>query len=198
MTPRTGRPLRCGAHAASAERAPAPAADCPSASSADRTAQPHALLQRAQAGDHRAMNDLMLHILPFVRRVCRPIAHGHGPDAAQEALIAIYRGLRDLRDPAAFYGWVRAVAVREAVRTAKRAGRTPTGTLPEIEQACDPLAAVDITDALERLPERHRQILTLRALYGLSEQEAARVLAVPVGTVRSRLSRARRTFKDAW
>jgi RNA polymerase sigma factor (sigma-70 family) len=165
---------------------------------AECAGQQHSLLQRAQAGDHRAMNDLMLDILPFVRRVCRPIAHGHGPDAAQEAMIAIYRGLHGLRDPAAFYGWVRAVAVREAVRTARRAGKAPSGVLPEVEQGWDPLAAVDITDALDRLPERHRQVLTLRAMYGLSEQEAARVLAVPVGTVRSRLSRARRHFRDAW
>lgn len=157
-----------------------------------------ALLAQAQAGDRRAMNDLLLQILPFVRRVCAPIAQRHSSDAAQEAMIAIYRNIRDLREPTAFYGWVRAIAVREAIRTAKRLSKGTADKLPDAEQTWDPLVTVDISDVMDRLPERHRQVLTLRAMYGLSEEETATALAVPVGTIRSRLHRARRNFRDAW
>ncbi|MET9604177.1 sigma-70 family RNA polymerase sigma factor [Streptomyces sp. NPDC006512] len=156
------------------------------------------LLSRAQAGDRQAMNDLLLHITPFVRQVCSSIAQRHSSDAFQEAMIAIYRSIRDLREPAAFYGWVRAVASREAVRTSKRLSKGSTEGLAEAEHTADPLMRVHISDVMNRLPERHQQVLTLRALYGLSEEEAATVLAVPIGTVRSRLHRARRNFREAW
>ncbi|MEU3859694.1 RNA polymerase sigma factor [Streptomyces sp. NPDC028722] len=158
---------------------------------------PLALLPRAQAGDEQAMNHLLTAITPYVARICRSVTHDDGADAAQEALLAIYRGLRTLREPAAFYGWVRSVTVREAVRVAKRAGEEGACAQVDPGQETNPLDAVHISDVLERLPTSHRQVLTLRA-YGLNEEEMARVLSLPVGTVRSRLHRARRRFREAW
>lgn len=158
---------------------------------------PLTLLPRAQAGDEHAMNHLLTDITPYVARICRSITHDDGADATQEALLAIYRGLRSLREPAAFYGWVRSVTVREAVRTAKRYGEEHSCSELEAWQEANPLDAVHITDVLERLSQAHRQVLTLRA-YGLNEEEMAEVLALPVGTVRSRLFRARRRFQEAW
>ncbi|MFB6889987.1 RNA polymerase sigma factor [Kitasatospora sp. NPDC056327] len=157
-----------------------------------------ALLRRAQAGDHQAMNELLRHITPFVDQLCLRITRTHGHDAAQEAKLAIYRGLRGLREPLAFYGWVRSVAVREAVRTSKRLGPDSTDELPELALQEDPLALVHISDVMARLPREHRQILTLRAVYGLNERELASALRLPIGTVRSRLHRARRRFQQAW
>ncbi|GAB2711120.1 RNA polymerase sigma factor [Kitasatospora kifunensis] len=157
-----------------------------------------ALLPLAQAGDRRAMNDLLHHIAPFVGRLCLSITRRHSSDATQEAMLAIYRGIRGLREPAAFYGWVRAVAVREAVRTSKRLSRETADELTELAHEGNLLAVVHISDVMDRLPDRHRQILTLRAVYGLNEQEMAATLSVSVGTVRSRLHRARRSFQDAW
>ncbi|GAA0495910.1 RNA polymerase sigma factor [Streptomyces stramineus] len=157
-----------------------------------------ALLPRAQAGDRQAMNDLLHHISPFVGRLCLPIAQGHSSDAAQEAMLAIFRGIRGLREPTAFYGWVRSVTVREAVRTSKRLSQGGADGLPDVAQDANPLATVHISDVMDRLPDQHRQILTLRAVYGMNEQEMATTLALPVGTVRSRLHRARRNFQDAW
>ncbi|GGV23535.1 RNA polymerase sigma factor [Kitasatospora herbaricolor] len=159
-----------------------------------------ALLSRAKAGDHRAVNDLLLHVASFVTQLCVPIAREHSADAAQDAMLAIFRGVQGLRDPTAFYGWVRAVTVREAVRTSNRLKQTgtPTDVLPDLVQDANPLVAVHISDVMERLPDHHRQILTLRAVYGLSEQEMAATLGLPVGTVRSRLHRARRSFDTAW
>jgi RNA polymerase sigma-70 factor (ECF subfamily) len=160
---------------------------------------PLALLPQAQAGDEQAMNHLLTEITPYVARLCRSVTHDDGADATQEALLAVYRGLRTLREPAAFYGWVRAVTLREAVRTAKRAGDEGTYVQVQVDsgQEANPLDAVHISDVLERLSTSHRQVLTLRA-YGLNEEEMARVLSLPIGTVRSRLHRARCRFREAW
>ncbi|MGW0876366.1 RNA polymerase sigma factor [Streptomyces sp. NPDC002740] len=158
---------------------------------------PLALLPRAQAGDEQAMNQLLTGIVPYVARLCRSITHDDGADATQEALLAVYRGLRTLREPTAFYGWVRSVTVREAVRTVRRAGEEAPYQRVEPGQEANPLDAVHISDVLDRLSMSHRQVLTLRA-YGLNEEEMARVLSLPVGTVRSRLHRARLRFREAW
>ncbi|WP_254878532.1 RNA polymerase sigma factor [Streptomyces sp. NA04227] len=157
-----------------------------------------ALLPRAQAGDQQAMNELLEHINPFVRRLCLPIAHGHSADAAQEAMLAIFRGIPALREPGAFYGWVRSVTVRVALRTSKRLSQSTTDELAELPQHTDQSVSVDISDVMDRLPDHHRQVLTLHAVYGMEEREMAAVLELPVGTVRSRLFRARRNFQDAW
>lgn len=156
-----------------------------------------ALLPRAQAGEAKAMNDLLTHITPYVARVCSSVARQHRCDAMQEALLAIYRGLTTLRDPAAFYGWVRSVTVREAVRTVKRLNDGTTYSPVETCHESNPLDRVHINDVLERLSTPHREVLTLRA-WGLNEEEMAETLHLPVGTVRSRLHRARRCFQEAW
>jgi RNA polymerase sigma factor (sigma-70 family) len=146
------------------------------------------------------MNDLLDLLAPYVGRLCGPIALQDGPDAAQEALIAVFRGLGQLRDPAALFGWVRAIAVREAVRVARRgqAGRTVTGPLADLPAAGDPQLATDVLSVLARLAPEHRAVLVLRDLEGLDEQAAAALLQVPRGTVKSRLSRARRSFRKEW
>ncbi|GIF16352.1 RNA polymerase sigma factor [Actinoplanes teichomyceticus] len=154
------------------------------------------LLSLAQSGDRPAMNELLTAITPYVSRLCRSITHDVA-DATQESLLAVYRGLGTLRDPAAFYGWVRSVTIREAVRTAKRSGTPAPYLSPESGPTTNPLDAVHISDVLERLPRSHRQVLTMRA-YGLNEEEMAELLALPVGTVRSRLHRARLRFREAW
>lgn len=85
------------------------------------------LVRAAQRGDRLAVADLMDALAPYAGRVCGPIALHDGPDAAQEALIAIVKNLGGLREPGAIYGWARAIAVREAVRVARKAAR-PVGT----------------------------------------------------------------------
>ncbi|NJQ07086.1 RNA polymerase sigma factor [Streptomyces lonarensis] len=155
------------------------------------------LLPRATAGDEQAMNDLLVQIRPYVARVCHSVAREHHSDATQEALLAIYRGLRTLREPAAFFGWVRSVTVREAIRTSKRLGGEPALPPVESRHEADPLDTVHINDVLGRMSEPHRQVLALR-VYGLNEKEMAETLSLPIGTVRSRLHRARRRFQEAW
>ncbi|WP_151481282.1 RNA polymerase sigma factor [Streptomyces albicerus] len=163
-----------------------------------------ALVRAAQDGDALAMDDLLALVTPYVTRLCRPIAPVDWADAVQESLLAVFRGLRGLRDPQAFYGWVRTVTVREAVRQARRT---------EVEQAADPddvarLAGLlsddggelsaQVRDVLSRLPVQHRAVLVLRELEGLDERSAAELLQVAPGTVKSRLHRARSSFRKAW
>ena len=90
------------------------------------------LIRAAQRGDTLAMNDLLDLLIPYVARICGPIALDVAADAAQEALIAIFRNLKRLREPAALRGWVRVIATREAVRMAKRRSALPIGDLAEI------------------------------------------------------------------
>ena len=134
---------------------------------------------------------------PYVGRICGAIALSGGPDAAQETLIAVFRKLPKLTEPAALYGWVRAIAVREAVRVARREQRTGP-LLSELPARGDPQLAADIRDVLARLSPEHRAILVLRDVEGLDEQDAAALLALPKGTVKSRLHRARESFRKAW
>jgi RNA polymerase sigma factor (sigma-70 family) len=159
---------------------------------------PEQLVSAAQRGDTLAMNDLLEQLAPYVGRICAPIALGNGPDAAQEALVAVFRSLRSLQEPAALFGWVRAIAVREAVRVAKQDVRGVAADLTELPARGDPQLAVDIRDTLARLSPEHRALLVLRDLEGLDEQAAAALLEVPAGTAKSRLHRARSSFRKAW
>jgi RNA polymerase sigma factor (sigma-70 family) len=145
-----------------------------------------------------AIDELVGLLAPYVGRITGPIAMQDGPDAAQEALISILTGLRQLENPAALWGWARTIAVREAIRTAKRGRANPTDELVEVPSAGDPELAVDIEDVLRRLSPEHRAILVLRDVEGLDEQAVGDQLAVALGTVKSRLHRARAHFRKAW
>lgn len=156
------------------------------------------VVRAAQRGDGLAMADLLDVLTPVVGRWCGPIALQDAADAAQEALIAIFRGLGSLTEPAALFGWARTITVREAVRVARRAARERPAELFEIPDPGDPMLAVDIGDVLARLTPEHRAVLMLRDLEGLDERAAAELLGVPTGTVKSRLSRARDNFRKGW
>jgi RNA polymerase sigma-70 factor (ECF subfamily) len=156
------------------------------------------LVRAAQRGDTVAMNEVLDALTPYVGRICGPIALHDGADAAQEALIAIFRGLHSLQEPAALFGWARAIAVREAVRVARRGQRQRPAELADLPAADDPQLAIDVQDVLRRLSPEHRAVLVLRDLEGMDEHAAAAVLDVPTGTAKSRLHRARASFRKAW
>ena len=145
-----------------------------------------------------AMNALVDELMPYVGRICRGIAPDRGDDATQEALIAILRNLGQLREPEALRPWARRIAVREAVRAARRARAGPGEAPPELPAPGNPALAVEIRDQLDRLAPEQRAVLVLRDVEGLSEEEAAEVLKVAPGTVKSRLHRARARFKREW
>ena len=152
----------------------------------------HEVVRAAQRGDPAAMDTLVRELAPYVRRVCGAIALNAGDDAVQETFIAVLRGLRGLREPAALHGWVRRIAVRESVRVARGSVITADEWSDLVAAPTPDLDAVlDVRSALQSLTPEHRAVLVLRDLDGVSEAEVAAMLDVPEGTVKSRLHRAR-------
>ncbi len=157
----------------------------------------HEVVRAAQQGDVAAMNRLLSELSPYVGRVCRAIAGDNGEDAMQETLISILRNLPSLREPAALHGWVRRIAVRHAVRLAQpdtggplEDGRWLAEPTPDLD------SVIDVERLLASLQPEQRAMLVLRDLDGLSEQEVAALLDIPVGTAKSRLSRARQAARQ--
>ena len=162
-------------------------------------------IRAAQSGDLLAMSGLLDALLPWVGRLCGSIALDAGPDAAQETLIQVMRDLGSLRDPAALRGWVRRIAVREAIRHAERARKEAAWADPAAKAReavsgpeLDPMLGRDVAHVLSELAPDQRAVIVLRDVEGLSETEAAEHLGVPAGTVKSRLSRARQAFRERW
>jgi RNA polymerase sigma-70 factor (ECF subfamily) len=176
-----------------------------------------ALVQRVQKGDARAF-DLL--VLKYQRRVERLISRfvrdpDLVPDIAQEAFIRAYRALPQFRGESAFYTWLYRIAVNTAKKQLMALGRDPVITEsaladrreeedetspPALEQRDDEtpeavLAGKEVArvvnEAIEALSDDLRQALVLREIEGLSYEEIAQAMNCPVGTVRSRIFRAR-------
>ncbi len=170
------------------------------------------LVERVQKGDKRAFEVLVLkyrhRIFSLVSRFVRD--PDEVQDVVQEAFIKAYRALPAFRGDSAFYTWLYRIAINTAKNYLVSRSRRPPGVDIEVEDAeylegagslrdnADPesllateqlRAAVD--GAIRRLPEDLRTALTLREYEGLSYEEIAEVMRCPVGTVRSRIFRAR-------
>lgn len=124
-------------------------------------------------------------------------------DVLQETLMSITRGIRKLDDPAYFRRWAYRIATRRAADWHRRNQRQmPTTELPDDEPAPDQDDADTASDValvregLARLPGDRQALLALRYLEGFEVTEIAVILAVPEGTVKSRLHQARRHLKD--
>ncbi len=116
-------------------------------------------------------------------------------DAAQEACIALYRSISALRCPDAFRVWFYRIIVREAAAQKKRRARPEAAAHDRLEPR-DHAAVVDLWRALDRLPQKLRDVVVLRYYEDLSSREIASVLGVPDGTVRFRLMTAKRHLRD--
>jgi RNA polymerase sigma factor (sigma-70 family) len=157
------------------------------------------LVRAAQRGDPEAMDRLVGALAPWLGRLCGSIALDRGDDALQETLIAVLRGIRSLREPAALRAWARRIAVREAVRAAGGGREVPIPELPDTAAAeADIDAGMDVRAVLAGLAPDHRAVLVLRHAEDLSEEETADALGLPAGTVKSRLHRARQAFERRW
>jgi RNA polymerase sigma-70 factor (ECF subfamily) len=170
------------------------------------------LVARVQQGDKRAFDLLVLKyqhkIIAIISRFVRDSAEVH--DVAQEAFIKAYRALGNFRGDSAFYTWIYRIAVNTAKNHLVSRGRRPPATdvdiddaeflsgadglrditSPEHELMKDQLEQV-VYKAIQSLPEDLRTALTLREMEGMSYEEIAEVMDCPVGTVRSRIFRAR-------
>ena len=144
------------------------------------------------------MDALMRELSPRLGMVCASISPQHREDALQETLIAVLRNVGALREPAAIHGWARRIAVHESIRVARRAAVAVATENIDKATGGDPETSTDVHAVLATLDPEHRAILVLRDLEGLTEEEAAAVLDAPIGTVKSRLHRARRAFRERW
>lgn len=121
-------------------------------------------------------------------------------DAVQDAWVAIAKGLKRLDDPARFAGWALAITSRRCVDEIRRRQRL-RAVVSEAEAseaaapADDPDTRLDIGAAVARLPPDQRLLVSLFYGEGLSVEEIAAALAIPVGTVKSRLHVIRQTLK---
>jgi RNA polymerase sigma-70 factor, ECF subfamily len=171
----------------------------------------HALVLRAQSGDRGAFDALMRKYRHRVMQVCRRYMHNSADaeDAVQITLMKAYRGLKRFRGDAAFYSWLHRIAINSAMTLASLATRRESLFaldlhLEELSQALMPkaldtpegLALADETlkvvwRAIASLCEEQRAALVLHELHGMSYADVARAMSCPVGTVRSRVFRAR-------
>jgi RNA polymerase sigma-70 factor (ECF subfamily) len=157
------------------------------------------LILAAQRGDQRAFEALALKSHARLQAIAVGILRDPhlAEDAVQQALLDIWRDLPGLREPTRFEGWSYRLLVRVCFAEARQRPRwTSQGSVPEAQEprAADAYASVHRRDELERafsrLPVDHRAVVVLHRLVGMPLEEVAAVLAVPLGTVKSRHSRA--------
>ena len=170
------------------------------------------LVRRVQKGERGAFDLLVLRyqhkVVKLVARLLRDPAEAE--DVAQEAFVKAYRALGSFRGDSAFYTWLYRIAVNTARNTMASRQRRPLdyeADLSESEQSVvesrmrhgdTPEAAAlseeihsTVNSAIEALPEDLRTAIILREIDGLSYEEIAEAMECPVGTVRSRIFRAR-------
>ena len=171
-----------------------------------------ALVERTQRGDKAAFDLLVtkyqFRIQKLVGRYVRNPEDA--ADVAQEAFLKAYRALRNFRGDSAFYTWLYRIAINTAKNHLSAAARRPQEAklefddgesvdLESIEQdIATPEALIlseeiraTVVQALEELPEDLRTAVSLRELEGMSYEEIAETMQCPIGTVRSRIFRAR-------
>ncbi len=170
------------------------------------------LVERVQRGDKKAFDLLVIKyqhkIIKLISRYIRDEAETL--DVAQEAFIKAYRALPRFRGDSAFYTWLYRIAINTAKNFLVSQSRRPPMSdidVADAEQFIDTLRLKDINTperlllkdeiekvvykAIEQLPEDLRTAISLRELEGLSYEDIALAMDCPVGTVRSRIFRAR-------
>lgn len=170
------------------------------------------LVRRVQRGEKQAYDLLVLKYQHKIAHLVARFVHDPDsvPDVTQEAFIKAYRGLANFRGESAFYTWLYRIAINTAKNyLAANARRMPEGSVdaqeaeqyegahvlhehatPEREILKDEIHQV-INTTIGKLPEDLKVAITLREYEGMSYEEIANVMDCPIGTVRSRIFRAR-------
>ena len=170
------------------------------------------LVERVQKGDQKAFNLLVVRYQHKVASlVSRYVPSGDVPDVVQEAFIKAYRALDSFRGDSAFYTWLYRIAVNTAKNYLVAQGRRPPssdvdaieaenfesgGALKEISNPENLMLSEELRQIVFRTIESLRMAITLRELDGLSYEEIAAIMDCPVGTVRSRIFRAREAIDN--
>ena len=175
------------------------------------------LVERVQQGDKKAFDILVAKyqhkIVKLISRYIRD--QSEVLDVAQDAFIKAYRALPKFRGESAFYTWLYRIAINTAKNYLVAQGRRLPDTDLEIEVAEQYEGASELRDyatpehlllkdeiertvfeVIEQLPEDLRTAITLRELEGLSYEEIAEAMGCPIGTVRSRIFRAREAIHN--
>ena len=175
------------------------------------------LVAKVQSGDRRSFDLLVLKyqhkVMGLVRRFVKDPTEAE--DVAQEAFIKAYRAINTFRGDSAFYTWLYRIAVNTAKNYLVAQGRRPPssdvdaieaenfesgGALKEISNPENLMLSEELRQivfrTIESLPEDLRMAITLRELDGLSYEEIAAIMDCPVGTVRSRIFRAREAIDN--
>lgn len=159
------------------------------------------VVERAKAGDADAFEALVRRLQGPVRAFSRRLLGDDalGDDAAQEAFVRMWRGIRRLEGAGAFTSWAFTVARNTAIELLRKEKRTPTPTdeLPAVSaNPADDLALRRVVrEAVRGLPEPYRTTFCYREA-GLSYEEISEAVATPIGTVRSRLHKARKLLAE--
>jgi len=174
------------------------------------------LVERARGGDARAFEMLVVRYRRRIERLIGRMTRDEGliQDLAQETFLRAWRALPQFRGESAFYTWLYRIAVNTARKSLAESRRDPVLTESELAPAGDdeetfrpesePTSAdtpegvlasrqiaAAVNAAVDRLSEDLRQAVLLREIEGLSYEEIAEIMNCPVGTVRSRIFRAR-------
>ena len=172
-----------------------------------------ALVERAQKGEQKAFELLMSkYQRRLVRLISRFVKDEHEVnDVAQEAMIRAYRALPNFRGESAFYTWLYRIAINTAKNFLVTSGKQPCVSAEAANEDGDILDLSDqiadyhtpeaeminreilqtVESTISHLPEDLRKAITLREMDGLSYEEIAKIMDCPIGTVRSRIFRAR-------
>ena len=176
------------------------------------------LVERAQRGDKRAFELL---VSKYQRKLVRLLSRfirnsAEVEDVAQEAFVKAYRALASFRGDSAFYTWLYRIGINTAKNyLAAQGRRAPTSTGHDSEDAeefddADQLRDLNtpesmlmsrqigetVNAAMDELPEELRTAIQLREIEGLSYEEIAAIMNCPIGTVRSRIFRAREAIAE--
>lgn len=169
-----------------------------------------AIAKRAAAGDMGAFEDLVDRHRMAVYRLARSITGNHhdADDAAQETFLKLYRGLGSYDPDRPFKPWLKRIAYNTSLNTVRASKRRSRGfvdvDLPEVadqsprqpERMEAKQSAARVDHAVQALPSELRATLLLRAVEGMSYKDIATAMGVKIGTVMSRLSRARERVLD--
>jgi RNA polymerase sigma-70 factor (ECF subfamily) len=162
------------------------------------------LIERFKKGDRSAFEAIVLRHQDRIYNLCRYMLRDprDAQDAAQDVFLKAYRGLKDFRPESSLYTWIYRIAVttcldyRRKLRREVLRGEPLTEDLPSDEAFTERLddakeISESIRKALQKLPEKLRAAIVLREIEELSYEEIAQVVHTSVGTVKSRISRAR-------
>jgi RNA polymerase sigma-70 factor, ECF subfamily len=157
----------------------------------------------ARRGEDDAILSLLRRYRPPLVRVLTGVTgdEAAAEDAAQEAFLKAFRSLDQLKEPKAFYSWLRRLAVRQVLR--RRPSEEPLeDALEQLDPRRGPAETIEtrlfVQGVLARLPVELRTTLVLREIEQMDYREIAEAMEVPVGTVRSRLNSARERFRKVW